>query len=267
MTAEHPVPMVDAHCHVFKKDMPLRDNPRHAPEYDFTVEALMKVLDDNGVGFAVIAAASPWADYNDYVLDSVAARPRLRGTVILEPTVERMVMRDMADSGIVGMRLHMIGLADMPDISTFAWRRTFRRIADLNWHVHVHADCRDLPMILPQLEATGVRIVVDHLGRPDPAEGFESEGFLALLAAIERGNTWVKASGPHRLGYPHAAETLRQLVSRAGPERLVWASDCPFVGQEDTTYESTITWFLDAVPDPEARRRILGANALELYFS
>lgn len=30
-------PVVDAHAHIFTKDMPLRDNPRHAPTYDHTL--------------------------------------------------------------------------------------------------------------------------------------------------------------------------------------------------------------------------------------
>ena len=34
-------PLVDAHVHVFTRDMPLIDNPRHAPTYSFTVEQLI----------------------------------------------------------------------------------------------------------------------------------------------------------------------------------------------------------------------------------
>ena len=52
---------IDAHVHVFTTDMPLIDNPRHAPNYSFTHEALIATLDENGVDRAVIAAASPWA--------------------------------------------------------------------------------------------------------------------------------------------------------------------------------------------------------------
>ena len=53
--------LVDAHVHVFTRDMPLVDNPRHAPTYDFTVEQLIATMDAHGVQFAVIAAASPGA--------------------------------------------------------------------------------------------------------------------------------------------------------------------------------------------------------------
>ena len=74
-------PLVDAHVHVFTQDMPLIDNPRHAPTYSFTVEQLIATMDAHGVQLGVIAAASPWGDYNDYTLAALRAHPRLRGTV------------------------------------------------------------------------------------------------------------------------------------------------------------------------------------------
>ena len=36
---------IDAHVHVFTTDMPLIDNPRHAPKYSFTHEELIATLD------------------------------------------------------------------------------------------------------------------------------------------------------------------------------------------------------------------------------
>lgn len=261
-----PAPFVDAHAHVFTVDMPLRDRPRHAPTYSFTVEDYLKVLDEHQVGFAVLAAASPWADYNDYLIESVRNNPRLRGTVILEPTVERYILEMMKRDGIVGVRMHMIGLEKMPDITTFEYRRTFKRIADLGWHIHLHAAGKDLPDLLPHFERTGAKLVIDHLGRPDPEGGINSEGFKAMLRLMENGRTWVKASGHHRLG-PASTLYLQELLRQAGPDRLVWGSDCPFVGEEETPYQSTIDWLLDAVEDEEARRKIMGLNAMKLYFS
>jgi len=88
--------LVDSHVHIFTTDMPLVDNPRHAPTYSFTTEQLLATMDAHGVAFAVIAAASPWGDYNDYTISALRAHPRLRGTVILEPTVERYILDAMA---------------------------------------------------------------------------------------------------------------------------------------------------------------------------
>ena len=194
---------IDAHVHVFTTDMPLIDNPRHAPTYSFTHEQLIATLDQNGIDRAVIAAASPWGDYNDYILAALRAhRARLRGTAIFNGPVERFALEAMSRDGFVGMRLPFIGLPRLPDITTFNYRALFRRLADLNWHVHPHVEGEDLPKILPVLEACGVKIVVDHLGRPDPKSGVNSEGFKALLRSIDTGRTWVKLSGGYRLGPP-----------------------------------------------------------------
>lgn len=259
-------PLVDAHAHIFTKDMPLRDDPRHAPDYDFTLENFMSVLNAHGVGFAVLAAASPWLDYNDYLIDCVRRTPRLRGTVIVEPTVDRIVLEDMARSGIVGVRMHLIGLHRMPDLGSYQYRRTLKRIADLGWHIHLHAEGKDLPDLIPIFEASGAKLVIDHLGRPSPDQGIECPGFKAMLRSIEKGRTWVKASGPHRLGFEQSATYLQEIMRQTSDARLVWGSDCPFVGSEQTQYQQTIDWFHDAVPDIAARQRIGGLNALELYF-
>ena len=53
---------IDAHVHVFTTDMPLIDNPRHAPTYSFTHEELIATLDANGVDRAVIAEVQHAAD-------------------------------------------------------------------------------------------------------------------------------------------------------------------------------------------------------------
>ena len=48
----------------------------------------------------------------------------------------------------------------------------------------------------------------------------------------------------------------------------MWASDCPFVGHEnDVTYQDTIDWLIDCVPDADTRRQIFGETALKLYFA
>jgi predicted TIM-barrel fold metal-dependent hydrolase len=215
----------------------------------------------------VIAAASPWGDYNDYTWTALRAhKKRLRGTAIFNRAMERSALEAMSRDGFVGIRLPFIGLSELPDITGFDTRALFRRLADLDWHVHPHVEGEDLPKILPTLEASGVKIVVDHLGRPDPKGGINSAGFRRLLQSIDKGRTWVKISGGYRLG-PQAQDYARELVRVAGPDRLVWASDCPFVGREGAfPYHATIDWLVDAVPDADARAKIFGETARALYF-
>jgi predicted TIM-barrel fold metal-dependent hydrolase len=260
--------MVDAHAHVFLRDMPHIANPRHRIAYDFGFAQYLAELDRHGVERGVIAAASPYGDYNDYTIAALRAHPqRLRGTVILDPGVERYVMEAMARDGGVGVRLPFISLPALPDLSSFEWQRLLRRIRDLGWHVHLHLDGPRLPQVLPALEASGVKLVVDHFGRPDPELGVQCPGFRMMLGLLGNGRTWVKVSAAYRLGKEAAASYGRELLKQAGADRLLWASDCPFVGHEkEVTYRETIDAVLAWVPEGPARERIFSENALALYF-
>lgn len=261
-------PVVDAHVHVFTTEMPLIGNPRHRPTYSFTAEDLIATLDANGVPMAVIAAASPWGDYNDYTVAALRKYPRLRGTVILQPNVERVHLERLKADGVVGVRLAYLGFPQViPEPNDPDFRKFLRRLADLDMHVHPHIEGEKLPGILPGLEASGVKIVIDHIGRPDPATGVNGEGFKAMLRSIDKGRTWVKLSAAYRQDKA-AADWARELVKRADPGRLVWASDCPFVGEEkNVSYRQTIDWFNAVVPDAKTRRQIACDTPLRLYFS
>lgn len=260
-------PVVDSHVHVWLADMPHIPNPRHKLEYAHPVEALLGQLERHGVSHACIAAASPYGDYNDYTIASVRGRPRLRGTVILEPTVEMYTLQAMARDGIVGVRLPYISLAQLPDLASFENQRTLRRIRDLGWHVHLHLDGPRIPQVLPALVKSGVNLVVDHFARPDPKLGVDCEGFKAVLRAMENGRIWVKVSAPYRIGKEAAAIYGRELLRRMGDEKLLWASDCPFTGFEGkVTYRETIDDILAWLP-AASHRRVFGENALRLMFS
>ena len=257
-------PLVDTHVHIFRKGMPLVPDPRHSPDYEFTAEQLEATLDDHGVKFCVIAAASPWGDCNDYVVQALRTRPLWRGTAILEPSTDRYVLDQLARDGMVGVRLPFISLRELPDLDSWDWRKFLWRLADMDWHVHLHLDGPRIPQVLPQLERSGVKIVIDHIGRPDPVLKERCAGFEAVTRSVEKGRTWVKLSGGYRLG-DHSVDLARELCRRVGYERMLWASDCPFVGVESTPYRSTIDWIEQAVPDPLHRHR-LGLNAIDLYF-
>jgi predicted TIM-barrel fold metal-dependent hydrolase len=261
-------PLVDCHAHVWTRDMPFIDNPRHAPDYDFTAEDYLRQLDENGVQLAVLAGASLFGDYNDYAIDTLRRYRRLRGTVIVKPSVERLVLEDMKRSGVVGIRLMFRGLATLPDITSFEYRRLFRRVRDLGWHVHLHTEGARLPALIDVLESTGVTLVIDHFGTPDPSRGIACDGFQRMIRSIETGNTWVKLSAGYRIGEAAAAAYAQELLRRVGPERLLWASDSPFASHETSmTYRKAIEDFHAWVPDAHARRRIGADNPLRLYFS
>lgn len=260
-------PLVDCHAHIWMKDMPRIGNSLHPLAYDFPVEDYVSILDRHGVAFAVLAAASNFGDYNDYMIDCLRRHhKRLRGTVILKPTVERMVMEQMKRDGVVGIRLMLVEQS-LPDLTTFEYRAFLRRIRDLDWHVHLLVEQERLSQVLPPLLESGVKLVFDHFGRPDPVTGTKGEGYQSILRAVQSGRCWVKMSAAYR--HPLQAKNCAHvLLSEVGPDRLVWASDCPFAGHEgQVSYQDTIDWLVEHVPDADARRKIFGETALALYFS
>jgi predicted TIM-barrel fold metal-dependent hydrolase len=261
-----PALLVDAHAHIFHRQMPLINNPRHKPQYDFFLEQYLEQLDSHGIHYGVIAAASPWGDYNDYTEESVGITPRLRGTVIMYPGKKYDFTR-LSRNGMLGIRLPFIGLPQLPDISSPDWQVLFRQLADHNWHVHLHVEGKHIPALLPVLENAGPRIVIDHLGRPAPDEPVGSPAFTAIVDSVKRGKSWIKASCAYRIG-PVADEHFDAFLKELGPERLFWASDCPFVGHEkEVSYQQTIDWLDERLADEKARRLIFGENAYRFYFS
>jgi predicted TIM-barrel fold metal-dependent hydrolase len=264
--AERWAPLVDTHAHIFLRDLPLVSGATHRPEKSFTTADYLAVLDAHGVQFGVIAAPSFLGSYNDYMLDELPSQPRLRGTAIVEPDTDRYILRAMADEGVVGIRFSLRRYPTLPDLKSPEYQRLLRRVADLDWHVHIFAEDDRLATLTPILVESGVKLVIDHFGAPDAARGFDAPGFQATLRAIAKGRTWVKLSAAYRLDKAwDAGEVARKLLAEAGPERLLWASDCPFTGHEDTvTYRSTVDAFESWIPDRAVRERI-GHTALRLY--
>ena len=93
-----------------------------------------------------------------------------------------------------------------------------------------------------------------------------SPGYRAIVKSVQQGHSWIKASCAYHIG-PRANEHLQGFLDELGPERLFWASDCPFVGHEgELQYADTLRWLEEQVSDADARRLLLGENAWRFYF-
>ena len=272
-------PVVDAHAHIYSANMPVSSSAWFRPGHAFTAEQYLDVLDAHGVQFGVIAGISIFGTYNDYMIAQLRRYRRLRGTAIVDRTTDRYALERMKADGIVGIRLQLTR-QDLPDLAGDEYRILFRRLADLDLHIEVVVEGPRWPQVLPHLESSGAKIVIDHFGHPDPQAGIHCTGFQAVLRSVEQGRTWVKLSAPFRLTWAApglaqrdpksvtlAREVAQCLLENAGTERLVWGSDCPFIGHEATqsfgdALKELGTW----IPDARMRRE-LSDTALKLYFS
>lgn len=268
-TAPCDAPLVDAHFHIYTQDMPHADGAWHHPGEDARIERCLATLDTHGVTFGVISAASIYGIYNDYVRAALKRHKRLRATLMPDLTWDIHTLEQYRDDGFTGIRLLWRPLEKTPDIGSEPYRRLLRRCADLGWHVHLTERPERMAQTIAAVEAAGVPVVLDHMALIDTVQGINDPGFRAALAAVERGNTWIKLSAGFRFKQAGLVDAVaRELVASAGWERLMWASDWPFAGFENSvTYADTLR-SLDAwVPDRDMRHCIGGRTALRFYFT
>lgn len=263
-------PLVDTHFHAWDMSSPISRHAFYRPAGVAPVEEALKALDAHGVVFGLVVAASLFGTYNDYMRAALKRHKRLRATAIVDPTTDIYQLEQMKADGFVGIRFVWGHLDESPDIASDEYQHLLRRVADLGWHVHFHEHEHRTAGLIEALEKGGAeKIVVDHMGRFESPEGINSPAFKALLAAIDRGKTWVKLSGGFRFKPPSAAASYaKELVRVAGGDRLLWGSDWPFAAfEEKVRYQDTLDTFAEWVPDATMRRKIGGETALRLFFT
>jgi predicted TIM-barrel fold metal-dependent hydrolase len=272
-------PLVDAHVHVFRADMPVAKAAWTRLDYEFPAEKLIATLDAHGVRHAVVSGLSITGTWNDYVIDCLRANKRLRGTAILDPRTDLYTLEKMKADGIVGVRLQLARMADLPDLRSDDGRRLLARVRDLGWHIHVAIEGQRFPPVLEALLESGAKIVVDHFGHPDPADPLDCPGYRAMIEAVQTGRLWIKLAAGFRMAGTEAwkdptsdLDTIADriaadLIVRVGTDRLLWGSDAPFVGYEKrVSYDRVLASYDRWLPDPRLRAEI-DRTALDLYFS
>ncbi len=266
--SETRAPLVDAHLHLWRKDHPLTDTAWHAPVTDALIEDYIKLMDAHGVIFGVVAAASIFGEYNDYVRQSVRMHPRLRATALLSPRTDIRQLEQMKADGFVGVRLMWAFSDTVPELDSGDYRMFLRRLADIGWHVHLVDQPERFPATIRAVERSGARLVIDHMGDLQVPDGINNPAFKEILAAVDRGNTWVKVSCKFRFKPPEKADPFaEQLLRVGGDDRILWGSDWPFAAFEsEMTYEKALADYYHLVPSAERRRRI-DETALRFYFT
>ena len=260
-----PLRVVDCHVHVFDPQrFPYRPDTFYAPAGQElgTPARLRTVLDAHGVEHALLVGPnSGYGDDNRCLLDALdSGAGRYRGMAVVDNATTRAELADLRAAGVVGVTLNaaLLGVEYYADAD-----RLLADLAALDMIADVQVVDDQLVALAPLLERAGVRVVVDHCGRPDPRAGLDTAGFRELLRWGRSGRAVVKLSGCVKVSrepYPHPdlVPYLRALVGEFGPDRCVWGSDWPFLRMpERVDYAPLLTLLAEQVPDDDARRRIL----------
>jgi predicted TIM-barrel fold metal-dependent hydrolase len=270
-TGDKRITAIDAHAHVFVRGLPLAQQRRHAPDYDATLDAYAGHLLSNGVSHAVLVQPSFLGTDNSFFLDVVKRYPRrFRGVAVVDCAVTDSELALLDRTGVVGIRLNLIGLK-LPQLTAPDWQRLFARVNALGWHVEVHREAVDLHAVVGPLLEQGCTVVVDHFGRPDPHTAAGDPGFKYLLSVGATGRVWVKLSAAYRSAVNDDGTALgmslaSQILDAYTPDRLVWGSDWPHTQHQHIVDYDAARRALDQwVPDGAQRESILTSSARTLY--
>ncbi|WP_457967052.1 amidohydrolase family protein [Pseudomonas sp. R4-84] len=271
-TCTTPITGIDSHAHVFSRELELAAVRRYTPDYDATLAQYLDHLRSHGLSHGVLVQPSFLGTDNRYLLAALRQAPgQLRGVVVVEPEISRTVLNEMARLGVVGVRLNLMGRA-VPDFCETRWKGFLAHLAELDWHVELHAPVDQLAGLISQLIPFGIRLVVDHFGRPDARLGLDQPGFAELLELGLGGQVWMKVSGIYRLAgtdrenLDFARSALAMLEQSLGPHRMVWGSDWPHTQHEGVVGFDTVVRQLRALQCPAPLLRALMVETPRTLF-
>jgi predicted TIM-barrel fold metal-dependent hydrolase len=264
---------VDCHVHVF-------DPARFAYAQDAwylptaaetgTPAQLAHVLDAHGVGHALLVGPnSGYGLDNRLLLDTIArGNGRFKGIAVLGNDAGRSQLQDLQAQGVVGVAFNvaLLGVDFYRDIGPL-----LDRLRDLGLWANVQVEGDQVVDLRPLLEDRGAQLVFDHCGRPVPGRGVGQPGFAALLALAGTGRAAVKLSGLAKvsaLPYPHAdcEPFWRALIEAYTPQRLVWASDWPFLrAPARIDYGPLLALLKTQLPGDAALRAVLSDTPRRLF--
>lgn len=265
---------VDAHVHVFgpEAEYPFSAKAKYHPE-DATPEMLFELRDFLGFSRNVIVQASCHGTDNRATLAGIAkSNGRARGVAVVDPDIAEDELKALHEGGIRGVRFNFLKrLVD--DAPKDKFLEVARKIAPLGWHVVVYFEADILSDLIPFLEAIPTTIVVDHLGRPDIAQGPDGPDIRAFRQLMDdHPNIWTKVSGAERLsvsGPPFGdfVEVIRPVVERY-PDRVLWGTDWPHPNMEHRIPDDgqLVDILARLAPTADLQRKLLVENPMRLYW-
>ncbi|HEX8486880.1 amidohydrolase family protein [Sphingomonas sp.] len=264
---------VDAHCHVFgpADRFPFSAKAKYRPQ-DATPEMLFGLRDRLGFAHNVVVQATCHGVDNAATLNAIAlSNGKARGIAAVDPAIDEDALHALDAGGIRGIRFNFLKrlVDDAP-------RDKFLDVAarlPAGWHVVIYFEADILTELRPFLDAMPVPIVLDHMGRPDVAQGADGADMRALRALLDsRPDVHFKATCPDRLDaagppWDDFARAVAPLVAEY-PDRAIWGTDWPHPNMQDAIPDDgALTDMIPRIaPTPELQHKLLVANPMRLYW-
>jgi predicted TIM-barrel fold metal-dependent hydrolase len=274
---------IDAHVHVWTPDLeryPLAPGFSRADmrPASFTPDELFEQARPYGVGRVVLIQMSYYGFDNRYMLDCIRRYPgQFSGVAVIDEhgADVRAKLRELRKQHVRGLRIH----PGMQAVEPWLFHENMARLWDFGADEQIAMCALVNPQALAPLdrmcrEHPRTTVVIDHFARIG-MDGVVREADIDRLCRLARHpHVYVKISAFYALGkkkapYTDLATMIRRLKEAFGPQRLMWASDCPFQIEDGHTYRDSIELVrarLDFLTASD-RNWLLKGTAERVFFS
>ena len=273
MSAVFEAPKVDCHCHIldparfpYAADVAYRPAGQETGSADY-LRALLAVY---GVRHALLVQPNSGYGLDNRCMLAAIQRSEgiFKGIAMVPNDASAQQLQDLQGQGVVGAAFNvaLLGHEHYRSIGPL-----LQRLADNGMFAQVQVEGPQMASLAPMLQGSGVRVLLDHCGRPDVAQGLGEPGFQAILGLGSSRRAVVKLSGFAKFSaqaYPFTdlRPYLSALLQAYGPEHCVWASDWPFLkAAYRLDYGPLLKLFEDTVPDATDRHKILWKTPMRLF--
>lgn len=257
-------PKIDTHCHVLD---PARF--AYAPDVAYRpvgqeigpLEQYEQVMDAYGLRHALfVGPNSGYGLDNRCLLDTLArGAGRFKGIAVVRNDTGREVLLALRAQGVIGVAFN----ATVMGVEHYASAAPLlRSLAELDMLLSLQVEHDQLVALRPVVEGSGVRVMIDHGGRPAAGRGVDQPGFQALLAMARNGRTAVKLSGYQKFSalpppYDDTRPFIEALLESFTLEHCLWASDWPFLKAPQRLDLGPLLRFVERLLPNERDRRKL----------
>lgn len=257
-------PKIDAHCHVLDPArFPYAPDVAYRPagQEIAPLEQYLQVMDAYGIRHALfVGPNSGYGQDNRCLLDALArGAGRFKGIAVVPNTIDRDALLRLRQAGVIGVAFN----ATVMGVEHYAnTEPLLRTLAELDMLLSLQVEHDQLVALRPLVERGGVRVMIDHGGRPAPGRGIDQPGFQALIAMARNGRTAVKLSGYQKFSalpppYEDTRPFLDALLDAFTLDACLWASDWPFLKAPQRLDVGPLLRFVEHLLPREEDRRML----------
>lgn len=265
-----PAGATDCHVHVFLPGFEAQPGGPQIAELA-TVENYRALQQWLGLDRVVLTQPNAYQTDNRALLTALdqLGADVARAIAVVTPETTQAELKQWHDQGVRGARIMQLPGGAVGIDRMLAVEQVIR---EMDWHLMVQFNGRDLSQYLDELHKIEGRYIIDHIGKfmdPVAADDARVDEILRLL---DKGNAWFKVCGAYETsltGGPDFADVapLAKRVIEHAPERILWGSNWPHVGVQRSQYPSDaeqLDVLLDWADEP-TRQKILVDNPAALY--